>query len=412
MMRQAGLAIVTVVCLSAITIASGSNEQHLSWEAASSNSSSSTTASPSSTASTPSSPTKPSSTTLPSTPSTGSQSSSSPQSSSVTSVPSSTTSNSTSASITSTLHSSSSTMTPPSSSSTTPAASTNSTHSSTLRPASTTSPEPTTAPGNPERGALIAVYPSTDCNLAGFNSQIFFIHAPETNASCQQLADTNFFYKLALETQQRKILYAKLDCKDSTCANCGVDTTTDIMGQCARSTRQSSLSFIVRPEAEELCLGGVSKPDSKDMIEVLYQNAVDDCNAGSHNITVTNIGPVDGQCQAQPGSNLFRQLSYVNSVYEYASDCLGNVGADCDTCQRAPKVFKLGECLTPDPFGRVQVMQASKLSACPTAKQAGNSHRAGLVAGLVIAALFVVIIAFFMYIRHQRKSGGTYEAIQ
>ena len=274
----------------------------------------------------------------------------------------------------------------------------------------TTTPSPT----KPTRGAIVAVYPSGTCNLAGLNSQVFLIHAPETNASCLPLADTPFFYKLALDARQESIVYAKLDCKDSTCSTCGVDVPKSPMSKCLSSATHSDRSFVIRAESQGVCLGGASTPSSDDMIEILYQGAGDNdgCNANSSNVTITNIGPVTNNCQPQSNPNFYRQLTYINDEYEYASDCTENLAPLCLGCERQPRAFTLGDCLAPDSAGRVVVQRASTLTNCVNRSSKGSKSRAGTVAAIVIGALFLVIILFFLYVRQQRKSGAAYEAIQ
>jgi hypothetical protein len=280
----------------------------------------------------------------------------------------------------------------------------------------TITPSTKPTPTKPSRGAIVAVYPTGTCNLAGFNSQIFFIHAPETNTSCVPLADTPTFYKLALDAHQQKIVYAKLDCKDSTCNNCGVDVTSIPMSTCLQSSTNSQRSFLIRPESQGVCLGGANPPSSSsnDMIEILYQGAGDNdgCSANSTNVTVTNLGPVTNNCQPQAAPGFYRQLSYVNKQYEYASDCSENLEPICSGCERQFSTITLGQCLVPDGFGRVEIQEASYLSSCLGHSSKGSKKHGGAVAAIVIGSLFAVIIAFFLYVRYQRKSGAEYQAIQ
>eukprot|EP00045_Choanoeca_perplexa_P006026 m.50486 g.50486 ORF g.50486 m.50486 type:complete len:394 (+) comp13424_c0_seq1:167-1348(+) len=296
---------------------------------------------------------------------------------------------------------------------TTPATTTSGSNTTTDFTTPTSAPTTKPSPSKPDRSAIITIFPTGTCDLAGLNSQIFFVHAPETNTSCYPLADSPFFYKLALDAKQEKVVYAKLDCKDSTCSSCGVDIKSSAMDQCLSSATHSDRSFVIRAEAKGVCLGGATTPSSKDMIEILYQNALDKdgCNANATNVTVTNLGPITNNCQPQTDPNFFRQLTYTNKQYEYASECRENLEPMCLGCERQPKVIQLGDCLAPDSFGRVEIRQADYLTSCVGHSHKSSKNRAGTVAGIVIAALFVVIIAFFLYVRQQRKA-ATYEAIQ
>jgi len=262
-----------------------------------------------------------------------------------------------------------------------------------------------------QRFAFVNEFNNNDCALDIREAQAKIRRFNETNSTCAS-SDDGRFYQLALDEKQKRILYAKLHCSDSTCSSCGVDVNNANFHQCLPAATNDQISFLIS-DNQSPCVGGRQIAASTDMFEVIYEEPLSQCNAFRSNLTLSNLGPADAVCRKQVStSSFYTSLQHFSDgSYQFNGWC--SAADTCQNCQLSGFNFAApGACSKPTALGVVQILSSDMLESCTLGHGKKSKSTAGAVAGATIGGLFVVILVFFLYIRHQRRAATNYETIQ
>jgi hypothetical protein len=233
----------------------------------------------------------------------------------------------------------------------------------------------------------------------------------ETNDTCS-MAPNGYFYKLALSGDMKSIFFAKFFCHDNGCRKCELDIANVQLGQCMFVSASIPVSFTVSPlpaGSEQPCLGEGTVVQSNNVLLLNYSSGA--CAFPAANLTVLNLGPSSGDCTAQADHFYRRVQAFSDGTIEVALRCIETT---CATCEETFAVFP-GEGCDPHAIGHFGATLGDAFSHCGTVGPSKkNATNGGLVAGGVIAGLFVLVVAFFLYVRHQQRhgSGKGYEPLQ